>query len=339
MIKFEKKKSIIVLGIIIFLSILVIIIILSVKNSSQSNHESLNFDYDDMGKYAYNNPIVPEGFRKIETSTASWNLENDIPIGWNNGLVIEDEIGNQFVWIPVDVNNLSYPEYRVGWDRFYLYNSENLDETIKKYGGFYIARYEAGVPEKLQSIDNNISAETNNVEGVPVSKKDAKVWNFISYDNAERNARKMYSDENIQSELISLNQSVWILKWLNESGYDTYSDSSLWGNYSNNIFTFTGKYSGDYGKNYLYGENMSKTYRNIITSTGICETNVANNIYDLAGNVWDATQTAFEDNNNFHYCFGGHYDTAGSLHTASARYAYYSEPSDRIGFRIVLDIK
>ena len=69
------------------------------------------------------------------------------------------------------------------------------------------------------------------------------------------------------------------------------------------------KYSDDYGKNYQYGENMSKTHKNIITSTGICETNVANNIYDLAGNVWDATRTPMKSNNDFHLCFGGHYDT------------------------------
>lgn len=335
----KKKNLLIVLGIIICLVVIVTIIILNDKKIYDSDNKNSNSDYSNIEKYAYNNPIVPDGFKKIETSIASWNLENNIPIGWNNGLVIEDEIGNQFVWIPVDVNNLSYPDYRLAWDEPYLYNSNNLDETIKKYGGFYIARFEAGVSEELQNLETNINAEINNVEGIPVSKKGSRVWNFISYENAEKNARKMYSSENIQSELISLKQSVWVLKWLNESGYDVYSDSSLWGNYSNNIFTFTGKYSGDYGKNYQYGENMSKTYRNIITSTGICETNVANNIYDLAGNVWDATQTPMEYNNNFHYCFGGHYDTSGSLHSSSARYSYYSEPSDKIGFRVCLNIK
>lgn len=299
----------------------------------------MSFNLNEISEHSYNNPIVPEGFNKIETSTASWNLENNIPIGWNKGLVIEDELGNQFVWVPVDINNLNYPEHCYTWDKFYLYNNDNLDETIKKYGGFYIARFEAGVSEKLQNIKTNISAENNNVEDIPVSKQGARVWNFISYENAEKNAQKMYYSEKIKSQLISLQQSVWLLKWLNECGYDTYSDSSSWGNYSNNIFKFTGEYSGDYGENYQYGKDMSKTYRNIITSTGICETNVANNIYDLAGNVWDATRTPFESNNNFHYCFGGHYDTPGSSHNASAKYTFYSEPSEKIGFRIVLDIK
>ena len=338
MMKF-KKSILIVLGIILFLAIVVAIIIFNEKKNNNLGYENSNFEYSSAEKYTYNNPIVPDGFKKVETSTASWNLENGIPIGWNNGLVIEDMNGNQFVWIPVNINDLSYSEHSLTWDEQYLYKNDNLDETIRKYGGFYIARFEAGVPEEFQSINTNISAKINDVEGIPVSKKGARVWNFISYENAEKNAKKMYSSENIKSELISLRQSVWILNWLNNSGYDVYSDSSSWGNYSNNIFTFTGEYSGDSGRNYQYGENMSKTYRNIITSTGICETNVANNIYDLAGNVWEATQTPMETNKKFHFCFGGHYDIAGNFHSASARYAFYSEPSDKIGFRICLDIE
>ena len=38
----------------------------------------------------YNKPIVPERFKKVETETASWEEIEGIPIGWNNGLVIED---------------------------------------------------------------------------------------------------------------------------------------------------------------------------------------------------------------------------------------------------------
>ena len=68
-------------------------------------------------KSSYNNPIVPEGFKKIETDTASWELENGIPKGWNSGLVIEDEIGNQFVWVPIsDKEDLDLSKYSVMGD-------------------------------------------------------------------------------------------------------------------------------------------------------------------------------------------------------------------------------
>ena len=80
------KKKLITVTIIILVILTIIIFII---------HNSEN-------KYQYNNPIIPEGFHKLETETASWNIENGVPKGWNNGLVIEDNRGNQFVWIPVD---------------------------------------------------------------------------------------------------------------------------------------------------------------------------------------------------------------------------------------------
>ena len=48
---------------------------------------------------SYKNPIIPDGFHTVETETASWNKQDDGTVeGWNNGLVIEDDKGNQFVW-------------------------------------------------------------------------------------------------------------------------------------------------------------------------------------------------------------------------------------------------
>ena len=66
----------------------------------------------------FNNPLVPEGFKKVETNSASWELDTEgNPKGWNNGLVIEDEKGNQFVWIPCTLtgynNTVQYSKYYV----------------------------------------------------------------------------------------------------------------------------------------------------------------------------------------------------------------------------------
>lgn len=37
--------------------------------------------------------------------------------GWNSGLVIEDEIGNQFVWVPIsDKEDLDLSKYSVMGD-------------------------------------------------------------------------------------------------------------------------------------------------------------------------------------------------------------------------------
>ena len=45
-----------------------------------------------------NNPTIPEGFKPIDTETSSWE---DVEENVNNGLVIQDKVGNEFVWIPV----------------------------------------------------------------------------------------------------------------------------------------------------------------------------------------------------------------------------------------------
>lgn len=137
----------------------------------------------------YNAPVIPKGFKKVETETASWKLENGIPKGWNEGLVIEDEIGNQFVWIPVDINQLN--QYTT-FDNKIIYNKENLNRNkdderqILEYGGFYIARYEAGLSEKIINSKQEFSNVTNNIEEIPVSKKNSIPWNNISFENAKK---------------------------------------------------------------------------------------------------------------------------------------------------------
>lgn len=35
-------------------------------------------------KSSYDNPIIPDGFKKFETEDASWKIENGIPKGWND---------------------------------------------------------------------------------------------------------------------------------------------------------------------------------------------------------------------------------------------------------------
>lgn len=52
----------------------------------------------------YSNPTIPKGFKPIDTDTSKWGDGSAAPLiqDVNNGLVIEDREGNQFVWIPVE---------------------------------------------------------------------------------------------------------------------------------------------------------------------------------------------------------------------------------------------
>ena len=55
------------------------------------------------------NPIIPEGYIAINTSTTSWGDGSSAPTeeNVNKGLVIKDESGNEWVWVPVDNTTLA----------------------------------------------------------------------------------------------------------------------------------------------------------------------------------------------------------------------------------------
>ena len=56
------------------------------------------------------------------------------------------------------------------------------------YEGFYISRYEAGLPNEIVTNAIEFNNITNNVEGFPLSQKDQIVWNFIDWKTAKNKA-------------------------------------------------------------------------------------------------------------------------------------------------------
>ena len=115
------------------------------------------------------------------------------------GTVIQDSLKNEFVWVPATeatyVKDTTFPgPTPTGDDEL---PSGITDETsdVKKYGGFYIARYEAGIPTGDTSPSNKT--------GVPVSKKGATVWTWINYTNAKASAESMISNEYVQTGLLT----------------------------------------------------------------------------------------------------------------------------------------
>ena len=321
------KKKIIVISIIVLLIMACILTIYFINKQPKATEAELEKIYR---VSTYDNPIIPNGFRKVETDNASWKVdENQKITGWNNGLVIEDEIGNQFVWIPVA------DKYK---DKEYIVSDDEEEIQLFKYGGFYISRYEAGVPEQLQGQLNNISSETNDIKGIPVSKKNIRPWNYISYNNADESAKLMYNSKYVKSELMSINKSKIIVEWLENSGYNI-SDSSSWGNFSNSVYNFSGLYSSDTGNSYQIASNKLKN-DNMIMGTGITDRNMSNNIYDFAGNLREYTNTQFKDT-KFHFSVGGYYSAPGresSGAPVSEQYAYADEPVGTTGFRVCLII-
>lgn len=121
---------------------------------------------------------IPAGFAVSQVEG-----ENTI----EDGLVIIDKNLNEFVWIPVDDINIPYQKWCTGgvdynssrisddilpdniikklqiWYHSDETITENLiQESILKYHGFYIARYDAGIPENSnQIVSNNVDTYNN----------------------------------------------------------------------------------------------------------------------------------------------------------------------------------
>ena len=145
----------------------------------------------------------------------------------------------------------------------------NMIESVKKYKGFYVGRYENG----------NLSKK------IPVIVKGNTDINSQDWYTVYKNCKNIKGkNTNVQTGMIWGNQWDRLLIWLIESKNKTIEeickDSSSWGNYLNSEF--------EYEKN--NGSTTTKKSGNDLKiPTGSTEYTKANNIYDLAGNVSDWT--------------------------------------------------
>ena len=252
------------------------------------------------GLVSYSNPIIPKGFKAVNDG-AVW------PTDWDKGLVIEDSSGNQFVWVPVDGIKVPYTK----WCTINVSYVNTTDDTlpagitsetdqITKYGGFYIARYEAG-----------------NVAATLVSKKNVTVWNNINYTNSKLKAVSMYNTNEVKSGLVTGRQWDATVEWIKDSG-KSFVNSGTWGNHLNsstpaNVVGFGSK-----------------------QVAGFSEFWKAKNIYDLAGNEWEWTN---EKNSTNFVNRGGTYAYDGSpLSIASRNSNLVSDVGFNLSFRVALYI-
>ena len=153
--------------------------------------------------------VIPNGFYYV-TGAPSTGLVVSDKFGDDNN---NSKGGNQFVWVPCkgegsatyEKTNDESVQSKYGlasnWAKYSSHSRNYNDfkdwtdyggnyESVIKYGGFYVARYEAGVPSDAPFYANEDGAkyftdEKNTTEYKPVSKKNNQVWNYVYQNTAK----------------------------------------------------------------------------------------------------------------------------------------------------------
>ena len=307
---------------------------------------------------------------KSEQSIDKGLVIYDIPEGttpdWSNPDSVKTKY-NQFVWIPVEVKS-SDTETKIasfyssawvenattGGERTtglstnytepYSYDTTNnydqttgitaqiteLTKSIYKYGGFYIARYEAGTT----TIRTSETSETE----VVVIQQDKYPYIYAewgkSMSDVSRGAvylsNNLYTSENTNYGATSMlcTGAAWdsMLDFVKDSKHSV-TNSTNWGNhydsetykvyrgslYSNSVWSDADKTNGS---------EVIKGSKTILT-TGATERNCSRNIYDVAGNCQEWTTEAYSSENRV--LRGGSFYNSGA--SCPASYHSYFTPT------------
>ena len=143
---------------------------------------------------------------------------------------------------------------------------EAVFNSIKKYGGFYIGRYELTGTADNPTVQREKAVLTDESSG-------ANTWYGL-----KDACNKIVSNDKVESIMIYGNQWDEVMYWLIETEAKNDSEinenSITWGNYSDSSESAAIEGAGSPQK------------------SGFSDAWSANNIYDLAGNYWDWTQEA-----------------------------------------------
>ncbi len=315
--------------------------------------------------------IIPVGFCVVKDSVENPSDTNTVASGLVISDVAQDDLdnsmhGNQFVWIPVNYDDFhliegysnetlqtrltqaSNPSREAGASLTEILpgkpNTANsvlgTAESVAMYtsvqinGGFYIARFEAGIAGTTASTTtNDTNKQTQDGTVRPVSQKGVGVWNYIPWggtssntasdrlpgddnaDGAVKVARSMYTKSSTCGVTSTLCYGVQWDATLNfiDSGY------------------LTGNASG-----FVKNSTEMGNYSGTIAVTGSDTAYQQKHVYDLAGNVYEWTMEAY--NTDSRVGRGGSYYSAGSGSPASYRNGDLTPDGSNhfIGLRVAL---
>ena len=225
-------------------------------------------------------------------------------------------------------------------------------KSVYTNGGFWIGRYEAGLEEGKDSRTSHVAISASDKA---VVKQNKIPYNWVTRDEAQTLAQKMdYGD--CKGSLIFGIQWDLVLKYIETKNpaqkSNLLTNSTSIGNYYNSSFELKkGKFAQYNALSKWYNFNseekptlvtgskkkeQSSDENGILLTTGATEATNLQNIYDIAGNVYEWTLEFYNTSNP---CVdrGGSYSYSGSDYPAKNRgYGNTRYSGDFVGFRVGL---
>ena len=254
-----------------------------------------------------------------------------------------------------DFSDVYYPDDKnVGWfaDATAYNNLKNsMLKSVYENGGFYVGRYEAGIDtttgtNRTSNTDKNSDGKYT-IEGMPapVSKADAYPYTYVTRTQAQNLASNVNSGTKTSSLMFGVQWDLMLAFMHNKGNIadsTLTSNSTTIGNYKNNLWTIknaNAKYSTDYGRTFTACPNPFKKDADskILLTTGADSSFSVQNIYDIAGNVYEWTLEKTDRGSLPCAQRGGDFYDTGSGSPAAKRNNFYTFSTDySIGFRVTL---
>ena len=284
---------------------------------------------------------VPEGFKVAGDSASTVQ----------NGVVIEDKDGNQFVWVPVatiaDYKRTAYSTEVATEETDTATNSIKIKPTssssyyftealpedektsVERYKGFYIGRYEAGDKESTGTTKATFRTSSSDTSNSVTIKADQVPYNYVTRTQAVSLAEGFATKQGYKAKTKLVSSYAWdtTIAFI-EKTVNNYGSSSSQGNYYDTSVTY--KDITDESK----PEKTKAENSSLLVATG--QTTPVCNIYDMGGNVWEWTTESYSVTNSPSALRGGYYGTIFARIPAGYRGVNSGTADVSLGYRLTL---
>ena len=306
-------------------------------------------------------------FKRVENAAETWELaeaneqkemeeagqfgfkiSEDSGTKVEEGIVIEDKDGNQFVWIPAKTEeeggaiihtttgDTTIEYKRTSFEEEDLTSSFTEDmptdeeASVNAWGGYYIGRFEAGDEESLDDEGNKIYRTEISSTANKIAIKSGQVpYNYITQADAKTKAEEMDIIQGYTATTKLVSSYAWdtAINFI-QIKTNNYGTNSSQGNYYDTTFTYIN----------ITGISQAKSsLSTILVPTG--QTTPVSNIYDMGGNLFEYTTENYLGEDTTYVRRGGSYLSNLEKYPAGYRNNNTGNAGTNSGFRVTLYCK